>query len=292
VAVQVFRRRVQHEVCTESERSLPAWRQESVIDEHQRARLVCGARHRGDIHYPQQWIARRLHPHELWLFGQRSCQGFTVRLIDERHARATTRQRREEPIGAAVTIMGHDQEILRLEQVCHQGDRRHTRSRDHATGTALERRNRLGQRIPSRVPGAGVVVAAFLAETAEGICRRQMDGRNDGSVLCVRLESRAHCSCGTRQRLAHLAPPVLPNTSAKIARSAASSFKNASCPYREELSNSRAGPASRSRNVRMSSRGTSWSSFTATSVTGTLMRSGWTRCRSMDSDKQRNASGQ
>jgi hypothetical protein len=44
--------------------------------------------------------------------------------------------------------------------------------------------------------------------------------------------------------------------------------------------------------VRTSPIGTSWSSSTATTVVGIVMRSGSIRCRSIDSERHENASGE
>ena len=76
----------------------------------------------------------------------------------------------------------HRPRSLRLD---HQVDRPHAGTGDHAAGTALQRRQRVAQRIARRVAGAAVVILPLLSITGEGVVGGQINGGHHGTKLVV-----------------------------------------------------------------------------------------------------------
>ncbi len=139
---------------------------------------------RADIHHAQQRIARRFDPHQMRPLLQRRRERRRIALIDEFDREIALRaQRREQPVRAAVAIVGRDDSRAVRQGREHQGDGRQSGACHHRAGAALEIRQRACQLIPRRIAGTGVIVLARLAELLECEIRRQVDRRHDGAVL-------------------------------------------------------------------------------------------------------------
>ncbi len=248
---------MQNKIGAERQRLLPPRRQECVVDEKQRTRRVSGCGDRGNVDDAKQRIAGRLHPNELRLKRNGPRERLAIGLIHELDLEcASAREPGEQTIGTAIAIMRSDQQFICPQQMRHERNRRHPRCSHDAADTAFQRGDRLSQGIPRRVPGAGVVVAALLTEAGERVRRSKVDRRHDSAVLRIGFEGRAYGLRSGCLRFAHDLSPAPVKTWSKIDRKASTSFRNASWPYSDEISNNCAGPASRSRRKRMSSTGT------------------------------------
>ncbi len=258
VPVEIFSGRVQYEVCAERDWPLPRWRQERVVDEHQRARCMRLLSECANVDDPQQRIAGRLDPDQLRTKRERRCKGAVVGLIDELHAHdAALRQVAEQAIRPAVTVVRRYQQVVCREELHDKVNSRHAGGRNDSPSPAFERCKRFGERIARRVAGTRVVVRSLLAERLEGERRGQVNRRDDSTVLSVRLEGRAHCASGSRKLVTHDAPPCPDSARSKTGSRAAPSLRNASWPYSDESSTSDASPPSRACNERRSEIGMS-----------------------------------
>ncbi len=193
VAVEVLGRRMNDEVGPQSERLLPGRRQKRVVDHDQRATRLAKGGARFDVGDAQKRIARRLDPKERCGFGHRVPQrGLIAEVHEIDVALAALPPSIEQPVGTAITIVGRNDATPVGNEIAEQRDGRHAGSGDDSTDPELEIRKRLSQKIARRIPGASVVVAAFLSEAAEGKGRRQMDRRHHRAGLVVAFQARAH----------------------------------------------------------------------------------------------------
>src|SRR5262249_31805347 len=119
VAVQVFRRRVHHDVGAEVERPLEIRRQERVIDDHEHVGTsrLDGLGHPRDITQFQHRVGRRLDPYHAGPGLQRGDKGVrAARRVDVREVEAHLAEYSlEEPIGSAVQVIGGDDVVAGRE---------------------------------------------------------------------------------------------------------------------------------------------------------------------------------
>src|SRR6185437_16293898 len=109
MAVEVLGRRVHDEVRAERERLLPDGGQEGVVDYDERTGRVAERHEMLDVGDPQQRIARRLDPEERRGPGERGFDGRKIAEVDELDTPlATTPPGFEQPVGAAVAVVGRD----------------------------------------------------------------------------------------------------------------------------------------------------------------------------------------
>ncbi len=110
---------------------------------------------------------------------------------------ALGRQVLEQAPGAAVAVVGGDQQIPRLEQ--GGGDQMngpHASAGHHGAGAPFQRRQRVRQIGAGRVAGAGIIVLTGLAKVGKGVVAGEVDGRHHGTVLLISLNPGAHCLGG------------------------------------------------------------------------------------------------
>ena len=168
VPIQVLGGGVNHDIRAQCERLLQGRRQEGVVGNYDG---IARVRLRGeavDVDDAQERIAGRLDPHHARLLRERVGDGNVIRLINERHAEVClARECIEQAIGAAITVVGGNEQISRPEQMREQRDRGHARRCHHGAGTPFEVRQRVCQQIARGIAAARVIVLPLFAECAE-----------------------------------------------------------------------------------------------------------------------------
>ena len=152
VAIDVLGGGMHHDVGTERDGLLQCRREKRVVDRVQGAAFPGKRRDLCDIDDSEQRIRRRLGEDQprFERTGTRECR--IVGLVDEQHLEVTLAPKcLVEPVGAAVAVVRHDQQLARLQQLHQHVQRGHPRPRYHRPGAALERGERLSECIPGRV---------------------------------------------------------------------------------------------------------------------------------------------
>jgi hypothetical protein len=197
MAIDVLGCRVHDDVGMEIERSLQDRREKGVVDHCQRTDRMRRFDNVADIDNAQQWIRRRLDPHQPGLFGERGGQGQGIVEIDEGHAiKTTTGLRVEQAPGSAVAIVRGNQQIAGFEQGGDQGDRGHAGCRDHGAGSAFEIGQGAGQRVAGRIARTRVIVATFLVEAGKAEIGRQDQWRHHRAKARITIDAGAHGTGG------------------------------------------------------------------------------------------------
>ena len=178
MAVQEFGRGMDDMVGAERDRPLQGGRQEGVVDGDLRSRLF-GARGKGaDVDDPHHRIAGRFDHDEFGPAAERRGQRRLVAEVDERDAEMTfVRAGAEQPLDAAVAIIGGEDEIARLQRRQHEIDRRHPARQRHRAGAALEFGQGVGENVAGWIAGAGIFMRARPLETLEGEGAGEIDRR-------------------------------------------------------------------------------------------------------------------
>ncbi len=147
-----------------------------------------------DIHHPQQRVGGGLDPYQRRLLRQCGGQCGLVTLIDKLHpVVALGRQILKQTPGAAVAVVGGEQQIPRLEQGCgDQMDGPHAGAGDHGASAPFQRRQRVRQIGAGRIAGAGIIVLTGLAKVGKGVVAGEVDGGHHGTVLLVCLNPGAN----------------------------------------------------------------------------------------------------
>jgi hypothetical protein len=153
VAVQVLGGRVQHDIGAVREGGLPAGRQEGVVRYQQRVVRAAQPRDRVQVGNAQQRVARRLDQHHARAVREGGRERRRIGLVHEGEPElAACRQRGEQPVRAAVTVVRRQQQVLRSEQLADQRDRRHAGAGHHRAGAAFQRGQRLAERVAGGLP--------------------------------------------------------------------------------------------------------------------------------------------
>ncbi|MNG91658.1 hypothetical protein D3C79_505720 [compost metagenome] len=140
VAVDVLGGRMHHHIGTQRERLLQQRGEEGVVHHHLGTHLMGGGGDGGHVHHPQQRVGGGLYPHQGRLLRQGLGERRLAPLIDELHSVvALGRQILEQAPGAAVAVVGGDQQIPRLEQGRrHQVDGPHAGAGHHGAGAPFQ----------------------------------------------------------------------------------------------------------------------------------------------------------
>jgi len=169
VTIQVFRGRVHNQIRAERERLLPGGRKKGVVHCDERSAVMRELRDGGDVGDAQQRIARRLDPHQRRRPRQCPTHACLIAEVDELHLPfAAAVPGVEQPVRAAVAVVGHDDAGARGHEVAYDGNRCHAARRHDRAAPLLELRERTGQQVAGRVARARVVVRTLLAEGTEG----------------------------------------------------------------------------------------------------------------------------
>jgi len=193
VTADVLGRRVHDDVGAERDRLLQVRRREGVVDrEHSthRARVRSDS---ADVRDREHRVRGGLDPHELGATGlDRVEDRARVREVDRRVVDAPRAEHaRDEPVGAAVRVVGHDDVVARPQRRAQQRvlgcEPRGERER---RGAALGRAQRLFERRARRVARARVLVpAAQPADAVLLVGGHLVDGRYDRARAGVRVLS-------------------------------------------------------------------------------------------------------
>ena len=209
--------------------------------------------------------------------------------VHETHLeRAARVQRVEQAVRAAVAVVRRDDELLGPNRAAHERDRGHARGRDHdRAGAAFEVGERAAERVARRIAGARVVVVALLRRNrANANVEVRWIGGTTAPCCVVGLERGAHRPgrVGVCRRSC-----VSPSSAcANAARRTAVSFRNASWPYSELSSRSWQPPPSRvAQRAHVGERHELVLGDRDAASSARGCRAGSTRCRSIDSDRQR-----
>ena len=133
---------------------------------------------------PEQRVAGRLDQDQLRPGGESRRHGVPVRQIDELDfEKAALLAAVQEPERAAVAVVGRDDPVPRVQQLAYQGHGRHAGGGDDRAVTALGLGERIGEGRTRRVAGARVVVGALAVQAGEGEVGREVQRRNDRSVV-------------------------------------------------------------------------------------------------------------
>ncbi len=187
VPADVLGRRVHDDVGTERERVLQVGRGERVVDDEQRAGGVRQVRELADVGDGEHRVGRRLDPDGLRLPGpDRGAHGVEVGQVDLGVVDAPRAgDARDEPVGAAVRVVGHDDVVAGAEHGA-QHDVLGAEARgegEGASGGPFERGEALLERGAGRVGAAAVLVAGAEtgAQPADAVLlvrRRRVDRRD------------------------------------------------------------------------------------------------------------------
>ena len=191
VAVQELGGAVQDEVGAELDRPLRVGARERVVHHHGDAAVVCALRNGGQVGDAEHRVRRRLHEQHLGVGLEGGGGGVEVRRIDIAEVEPALAQHPlEEPVGAAVGVVGHHHVVAGLQQRHHGprgGQARRERERRlaalHGGDVALERRARGVVRAP-------VLVALVNPEAVLHVGRGLIDRGDNGAGRRVRLLPR------------------------------------------------------------------------------------------------------
>jgi hypothetical protein len=237
VAVDVFRRRMHHEVGAEVDRLLQRGRQEGVVDHRARADVVRRFDREAQVGDAQQRVGWGFDPDQRRIARECGGERTRIRQIGEHEFEvALLRERVEQAPAAAIRVVrGHEDLARREARVQHQRDRRHAGGGHHAARAAFQRGERIGEQVARGIAAAGVVVAALLVEAGEAEVRREHQWRRHRAEGLVMIDARAHRRGGrverARSHRAHAhSSAQASNASRRQAAMTTGSFRKASCP--------------------------------------------------------------
>ncbi len=145
-------------------------------------------RERLDVVHTEQWVRRRLDPHELCIVLHRVLDSVEVRGVDEVELEVVLLVHlREDAVGAAVDVVAGDDVIARFEEVEDGVDRAHPRRETAPVLGAFQTREVVLEVGPGRIPGPGVLVAGVLAGRGLRVRGVRVDGRHQCARLGVGL---------------------------------------------------------------------------------------------------------
>jgi hypothetical protein len=180
VPVQVLRRAVDDEVGAEREGALQRRAREGVVHDEAhaaRARDLGGA---GDVGHAEHRVGRCLDEDHLRLGAQRLDEAVGHGRVHPAERQAVARQDAlEQPEGAAVGVVGHDDVIAGLQEGGDGVDRGHARRERERRPPALDRGEVGLERAARRVLRPRVLVALVPAQLVLHVGRGLEDGRDD-----------------------------------------------------------------------------------------------------------------
>ena len=165
MAVQKFRRRVDHHVRAQSEGLLKVWGHERVVDNQFDFFRAADARDGFQVGQRHQGIGRSFHIDHARVFSQRALDVLGIRSVDVGEFEAVAGEDLiEQSRNAAVKIVSADHVIAGFEHGADGIDCRHAAAEDARGDAAFERSQIRFQAIARRVGGTRVVVADVLAQ--------------------------------------------------------------------------------------------------------------------------------
>jgi len=186
MAIEIFRAGMNDEIRAQSDRFLKRGREKRVVDRDPGPARFRPRHDGADIDDAHKRIAGCLDQYELWRSSQRRCERCIVSLIDEGDIELPlVPSCGKETIGARITIMRRDDQIIGPQPRENQVDRRHAGRRDDSAGAAFELRYRVGEQIAAGIAGPRIGMGSRAIETFEGKGARKIERRRDGAEVLI-----------------------------------------------------------------------------------------------------------
>jgi hypothetical protein len=172
---------VHHEVGAEIDRPLHVRTGKGVVDDDRNAVAMGDGARAGQVGQPEDGIGRRLEKQEPGRRPDRALDLAQLRRIHVGEVELVLPEHLfEQPIRAAVGVVGDDNVIAGLEERHHGAGRRHARREPERRGAMLHRREVGLERRTRGVLRAGVLVSLVHAKRVLHIGRCLVDGGDDG----------------------------------------------------------------------------------------------------------------
>ncbi len=204
LAVDIFGRRMHHDVGAELERPLQARRREGIVDHKPRAPFVRDGGDGFQVDDGERRVRRRLQEQHLGFGAHRLRPLIDVAAIDQRAGDAEARQDflDDVPAGAEHRLGGDD--VVAHAQAGQEGrgDRRHAAGGRASHGSAFQRRHALLEHGHGGIAETAILIAVDLAfEAGFGLFRRLIgEAGGQEQRLGRLLERRAQRPCPHSQR--------------------------------------------------------------------------------------------